>query len=144
AALSGKLAGQLTAGLAIRHYLHNAVLLGEQIAAVGPEGELESPWVMAELDGWFALSGAYKAELSPPDQTLAQQHWAVLLDDYHELKNRLMDGATQRRAAMAEVDAALQLASLGRRFSEQLRHTLNRFATLDASDGAEEGTPRES
>ncbi|MDY0068294.1 MAG: Na/Pi symporter [Porticoccaceae bacterium] len=144
AALSGKLAGQLTAGLAIRHYLHNAVLLGEQIAALGAEGEVESPWVMAELESWFGRIGAYNADLYHLDQTLAQQHWTVLLEDYHQLKNRLMDGATQRRAAMAEVDAALQLASLGRRYSEQLRHTLNRFAVLDASDGPEEGTPRES
>ena len=142
--LSGKLAGQLTAGLAIRHYLQNAVLLGEQIVALGTEGEVVSPWVIAELGDWFALTGAYNADLYHMDATLAGERWEALLEAYHQLKNRLMAGATQRRVEMTEVDAALQLASLGRRYCEQLRHTLNRFATLDADDGAEEGTPRES
>ena len=103
-----------------------------------------SPWVIAELGDWFALTGAYNADLYHMDATLAGERWEALLEAYHQLKNRLMAGATQRRVEMTEVDAALQLASLGRRYCEQLRHTLNRFATLDADDGAEEGTPRES
>src|SRR5690606_9533365 len=114
-----------------------------QIAALGAEGEVESPWVMAELESWFGRIGAYNAALYHLDQTLAQQHWTVLLEDYHQLKNRLMDGATQRRAAMAAVDAALHVPSLGRRYSQQLRHPLSRVGVLAAGDGPQEGTPRE-
>lgn len=132
--LSQKLAGQLTAGLAIRHYLQNCLQVAEQIRSSVVDGPTLSPWVREQLCQWLGDVSDTSTEVYRVDANLAREHWSQHLLSYGELKNRLMAAATSRQVAMAEVDAALQLASLCKRYVEQLLHTLNRFAVLDEEE----------
>lgn len=137
ASLSPALASQLTAGLAIKYYLHHGLQLLEHVQNTYGEGALTNAWLRDEVCDWLAALSDYNGDLYQMHQSLAEERWQALVDTYPALKNRLMDAGTLRRAPITEIDAALQLASLGRRFSEQLRHTLDRFVVLDALD-----TPR--
>lgn len=129
--LSEGLAEQLTQGLAIQHYLHNACQALENLGKEYRTSVKPDSWTSQQIDPWLAEVSNFTALLSAGHLDDAQSLWSMRLASYRVLKNTLLKGATNGRCSLEELDAVLQIVSLSKRYVEQLIHTLNRFAILD-------------
>lgn len=125
---------QLTAGLSVSHYLRNGIESIQQIMKYVPQLDRNEQRVISLLSVWLKHASQFAADICHTDSDYQHQHWPEMIEQYQQLKKRLLAAAIEKPAALASVDAALQIASLSRRYIEQLLQTHEPFQTLTSQN----------
>lgn len=120
----------LTAGLSVSHHLHNAAQTC--IEALHQYQSISKPprEVPRQLRHWLRLANEFAYLVAHSDTELQEAEFETLLEKYRTLKKQLLSAAVGERLDIQAVDTSLLVASLSRRFVEQMRQAREAFAVL--------------
>lgn len=110
----------LTSGLEVNHYLKNA--FATLVAAEDEHYSIaQSPIVVRQmLNEWLIAVNEFNELVYHSDEELQEKYMSELKERYHYLKKRLLEATVAEKINIQTVDSALQIASLSRRYVEQL------------------------
>jgi phosphate:Na+ symporter len=131
--LTAQQGDQLTQGLSVSHYLHNAVkTFDETLKTYAQLGES----VPKQLDKWFVEVNEFNHLLHHSDETLQREKLSVLKESYRQIKSQLIAATVNDRLSINSLDDVLQAASLARRYIEQVSQATQAYTLLmDNKDG---------
>lgn len=118
--LTGQQGDQLSLGLSVSYHLNNACKTITETIKKYQELSRASAVVPKPLNDWFEQLNDYNHKTNFNEDGLAREKLRQLLIEYQSIKARLFESAVNERLSIDSVDSALQAASLGRRFTEQL------------------------
>lgn len=117
--LTRQQSSNFTAGLAVSHYLHNSYQTLNKIRDIAPIIQRLDHQLVEALNEWLEKSDTFTKNISF-DEKANLIAWQPLLEDYINLKKRLLASAIGDHQRLTDVDNALLLASLSKRYVEQL------------------------
>ncbi len=121
---------QLTLGLSVSHYLHNACATYTEALARYQGISAESGIIPSPLYNWFDIVNTFNHLIHHSDSTLQHEQLAQLAENYKETKRQLLSAVVGERLNIDTVDTALQIASLSRRFIEQILQSNDAYYSL--------------
>ncbi|TQV85153.1 Na/Pi cotransporter family protein [Exilibacterium tricleocarpae] len=111
---------QLSTGLSACHHLYNAYRTHREALVQYQSIKTSTLPVLQQLKQWLEAVDSVNHTLVHSDTTLQQEQLSELQETYHRLKTKLFTAAVDEKADITIVDTALQVASLSRRFIEQI------------------------
>ncbi len=126
---------QLTAGLSVSHYLQNAYKTYTSAVAIHLLIKQPSSLALQQMSYWLTTVNEFNRGLVHSDTALQRERLTDIIDHYRIVKTQLLAAAVEERIDVETVDAALQVASLSRRFIEQMvqaNDALQALASVDA------------
>lgn len=135
--LTKKQSDQLTAGLAASHYLQNAYKTLNTVIEEHYSLAQTPVIIHQQLNAWLVAVNEFNQLVHHGDKQLQQKYMSELMARYQQVKKRLLEAAVAEQIDIQAVDAALQIASLSRRFFEQIiqaEEALHSLATETCSD----------
>lgn len=124
----------LTAGLSVSHYLQNAYKTYASVVAIHRLIKQPSSIALQQLAYWLTTINEFNHGVIHSDTAPQRQRLSDILDEYRTLKTHLLGAAVDERIDVETVDAALQVASLSRRFIEQMVQANEAYQALTGVD----------
>ncbi len=109
-----------TTGLAINHHLQNSHQLVVQISEQIDLLQKNNTEIVSKISLWLKDISKFSKNLPHTDKTYQKETWENKLIEYRKLKRELLQAVVVDKLQIQSVDAALQIASLSRRYIEQL------------------------
>ncbi len=111
---------QLTISLAINHHLQNSRQIVTQISEQIDLLQKNNTEIVSKISVWLKGISKFSKNLPHMDKSYQKETWEKQLVNYRKLKRELLQAVIMDKLQMQSVDAALQIASLSRRYIEQL------------------------
>lgn len=127
-------AQQFTAGLAASHYLQNSLQTLQQLRLHASDIQRLDHHLLDNLHRWLEQVNAFCCHCHDN----REEQWLQLLRNYQVLKDQLMADAINH-SKLDDVDGALNAASLGKRFAEQLLQSEPPLQQLQQNGDHQEG-----
>lgn len=121
---------QLTLGLSVSHYLHNAVRTYNEIIQTCLVISNQTLSIPKQLYIWFNKVNNFNHLLHHGDLVLQHEQLTELKQNYKQIKNQLLRVAIDDRLNIDTIDNVLQAASLARRFIEQVSQAAEAYQLL--------------
>lgn len=118
--LSKELGQLLTASFSVNHYLHNSFESQAGIKERQEEFQAMDPDSRAKLLDWLKEASAFAKNMCHGDAVWRETHKPEMLNAYKQFKNNILTTGVQRLASTESVETALLIASLARRYLEQM------------------------
>lgn len=119
-----------TEGLTATHYLQEAYKALVNIRAISPEIQRLNFRLLSAINPWLEKLDAFSSQITPCEESNLED-WNILHDEYIQLKQLLLATAIHHNQSLEEVDNALLLISLSKRYIEQLMPIMPLFRDLD-------------
>lgn len=113
---------QFTEGLAAVHYLQNSFHALEQIRQEADTAQRLDHQLLSAINPWLEKINVFAGELDNNEANSALS-WDQLHEEYLHLKKHLLASAFGNQQRLGDIDNALLLISLVKRYIEQLMHS---------------------
>lgn len=128
--LSPLLSTRVTAGFSVNHYLGNALDTLKAIAGQAQQAPSSMSLSGSLLREWLAKAAAFARDTVHSDRTYHDSHWQELQSAYAQLKNAVLAAGVHRQADITSVEVTLFIASLSKRYIDQLLQVANPLEKL--------------
>jgi len=125
---------QLTAGLSVSHYLQNAYKTYASVVAIHLLIKQPSSLALQQMSYWLTTVNEFNRGLVHSNTALQRERLTDIINNYRIVKTHLLAAAVDERIDVETVDAALQVASLSRRFIEQMVQANDAYEALAGVD----------
>ncbi len=121
---------QFTLGLSVAHHLAYACMTYQYATEHLIDIQNSGYPVPGKLFDWFKTVNEYNEVSADISKEAIEEKLHVLTDHYKAVKTQLLTAAVSERINLESVDQALQAASIGRRFIEQIAQAGTAFQDL--------------
>lgn len=123
-----------TEGLTATHYLRKAYQVLVNIREISPEVQRLNFRLLGVINPWLEKLDEFSSQIKPCEESNIED-WDALHEEYVQLKQLLLATAIHHHQNLDEIDNALLLISLSKRYIEQLMPIMPLFRVLDNAVG---------
>ncbi|MDA1369612.1 MAG: Na/Pi symporter [Proteobacteria bacterium] len=132
--LTRALSANLAASFSTSHYLGNSFESVQAIMTNQEKIAALDKYLQPLLNKWLDQVATYSRDITHTDTELQTENLAALQANYTEFKQKAITGAVNKQATMENVDFALLIGSLSRRFASQLMQANDQYRLLVAGE----------